>query len=83
MKIRESIIVMNNKTWELFRDNALDTASLQDDPIEYLAKFNGLDVVIDEAVQDGITEVWYRDVYEFNKELERIKAEQAKEKGDK
>lgn len=73
---------MNNKTWELFRDNALETASLQDDPIGYLAKFNGLDVIVDEAVADGITEVWYRDVYEFHKELERIKAEQIKEKGE-
>lgn len=68
---------MNSKTWELFRDNAMETASLQDDPIEYLAKYNGLDIVVDEAVPNGITEVWYRDAYEFAKELERIK-----EKGD-
>lgn len=59
---------MNSKTWELFRENALETASLQDDPIGYLARFNGLDVVVDENVPDNITEVWYRDAYERLKE---------------
>jgi hypothetical protein len=64
MEIRESIIVMNNKTWEMFRENAMETASLQSDPIGYLGKFNKLNIVIDEDVKDFITEVWDRETYE-------------------
>lgn len=71
MEIRESIIVMNRKTWELFRENALETASLQDNPIKYIEEFSDLDVIIDESVADNITEIWYRENYELHKKLER------------
>ena len=75
MEIRESIIVMNRKTWELFRENALETASLQDNPLKYIEEFSDLDVIIDESVADNITEIWYRENYELHKKLKNTKEE--------
>ena len=66
---------MNSKTYEVFKANAMETASMQADPISYLASWQGLNVVIDEETPDNVTEVWFKDVYEFTKELERIKKE--------
>jgi hypothetical protein len=74
MKMKENIIVVSNNTYQVLRDNAMDTASLQADPIRYLLEWNKLDFVIDNAVLDGMTEVWDRDTYsEFKKEMERIR----------
>jgi hypothetical protein len=67
MDVGESIIVMNSKTWEAFKSNALETASLQDDPIEYIKKFNSIEVVIDEKLEDNFSEVWSKEVYESYK----------------
>ena len=75
MKIRESIIVMNSKTWELFRENALETASLQDNPLKHIEEFSDLDVIIDESVPNNITETWYRENYELHKRLKNKKEE--------
>lgn len=72
--MKENIIVVSNNTYQVLRDNAMDTASLQADPIRYLLEWNKLDFVIDNAVLDGMTEVWDRDTYsEFKKEMERIR----------
>lgn len=64
MEVKESVIVMNTNTWALFSEYAIETASLQTDPIGYLGKFSGLDVVIDEDIPDGMTEIWDKDSYE-------------------
>lgn len=73
---------MNNNTWEMFRENAMETASLQDDPIEYLKKFNDLDVEIEDSLPDMITEIWYRDEYAMYKYLEKNNPERL-DRGDR
>lgn len=60
---------MNSETYEMFKENAMETASLQADPIHYLSSWVGLNVVIDEDTPLGITEVWYKDDYEKSKKI--------------
>lgn len=73
---------MNSQTWNMFRENAMETASLQPDPIEYLARFNGLNVEIDEELPDNITEVWYEKDYLLYREMEKSNPERL-DKGDR
>lgn len=69
------IIVMNQKTWEAFEKNTMETASLQSDPIGYIGRFTGIDVVIDNDLKDNLTEIWIKDVYFAMKEMDKHEKE--------
>jgi len=71
MDIKETIIVMNNFTWELLLEATMKDASKKEDPILYMSLFGNLDIVIDERIADNFTEVWEKDTYKkFNEEEE-------------
>lgn len=73
---------MNSKTWEMFESKELEFAQTQPDPFEYIAKLREINIVVDDSVADGVAEAWYKDDYEFHLEVNRIKAELAKKKGE-
>ncbi|UGO46315.1 hypothetical protein PQE74_gp215 [Bacillus phage vB_BanS_Chewbecca] len=60
----DNVIVMNSKTWEVMKKNTIEVAEKQSDPIGFIGRLSGLDIIIDEDVADGMTEVWDKGVYE-------------------
>lgn len=66
---KHDVIVMNSKTWELMKENTIEVAEKQDDPIGFIGRLNGLAIVIDETVADGMTEIWDKGVYQAFKSL--------------
>lgn len=72
--MEEFVLVMHEDTWEAVKDEAFESASKQPDPIKYLKKLGEVDIVIDNALKYGITEMWEKDkYYEFKKYWDELK----------
>lgn len=52
------VMLMNEYTWNKIRNNMLDSASCEDDPIAFLNKFNGIDLEFDNELPDDVVEVY-------------------------
>lgn len=64
MEIQKSVIVMNSSTYEEFMERCYEKASKLENPIDYILNTSSIDVVIDEEIPNGISEIWDKDVYE-------------------
>lgn len=60
----ESIVVMNEKTFEEVKEKTYEYANTQPDPIVYVGRFASMNIVIDNQVPDNVTEVWAKEIYE-------------------
>lgn len=66
----ESLFVMNEATWEAFKEREYEFANTQPDPIEYIKSLASLDVSIDNDLPFGVVELWNKHDYEdFMKDM--------------
>lgn len=64
MDFFNQVIVMNEKTWEEIRTTIIDSAHGIPDPIGYLASYYEMKVVIDNDIENDMTEIW--DIKTYN-----------------
>lgn len=65
----ETIVIMNQATWESFKEELIMNADKRDKPIEYLLKMVDVEIDIDKNLEDGLTEVWSKDAWKLMKDL--------------
>lgn len=58
------VMVVSDKTWEMMQDRLTDDALLSSDPIAYLGKFDGFEIIIDNTLPFNYVEVYERWMYE-------------------
>lgn len=59
-----TVVVMNEWTWNELQNIITDLASKKQNPLDYLLKIGGREIVIDNDLADNVTEIWEKDVYE-------------------
>lgn len=57
------ILVMNKDTWEKFRRITIEHAQFKLDPIAHIVRITGIDIYLDEELQDEQTEAWDKETY--------------------
>jgi hypothetical protein len=52
------VMVMNQETWEMVRDTLAEGATKATNPLGYLARYNGIDMIVDDDLPYDYIEVY-------------------------
>lgn len=63
MGLEENVYVMNNATWEIWKERMLTEAEKHENPLEYMKITAQLTVVIDERLRTNVIEVYEKKVF--------------------
>jgi hypothetical protein len=61
---KSKVIVMNTITCALMQDTIAEEALNSTDPLGYLARYNGIPVIIDDSLPDNYVEVYEKWMYD-------------------
>lgn len=59
----EEVVVMSNATWSVFAELMISMASEKASPVNYILSLKSIEVIIDESIPEGMTEVWNKKSY--------------------
>lgn len=60
-------MVMSQETWDMVKDKLAEDALGSNDPISYIGRYSGVDIIIDNSIPYNHIEVYERYMYELMK----------------
>ena len=64
MSLKNNVYVMNDATWEKWKDGIFEEASKHDNPMPYMRFIAQLEIVVDNYLKDNIIEVYDKKIFE-------------------